>query len=106
MAKIKQTFVFFDNEGTAKISDNDLYVNGNDGLVITAEGSGQVEIQGLADINSDSWTPIAVINKSDFSVGDKITKAGIYTCSLDGYWKVRAEIKSVTSPLSVCVNLM
>ena len=106
MSKIKQTFVFFENEETAKISDNELYVNGNDSLVITAEGSGQVEIQGLADINSDIWTPIALINKSDFSVGQNISKAGIYSCSVDGYWKVRAEIKSVTSALSICVNLM
>ena len=106
MGKIKTSFVFFDGETEAKISDNDLSVNGAEAAVVSVEGAGEVEIQGIADLNSEEWTSLGVINKSDFSVGTSITEAGIYSCSVDGYWKIRAEIKSASEALSVRVNLV
>jgi hypothetical protein len=106
MSKIKQTFVFFKEENTPKISDNELFVNGGEMLMINTQGTGNVEIQGIIDKNSTDWYPLAVIDKSNLAVLESIDKPGIYSCSVDGYLKIRAEIKDVQGNLSVYVNLI
>lgn len=106
MAKIKTPFVFFKDETAAKVSDNELYINGNESLIVTMEGSGEVDIEGLADNNGTEWYPLALINKSDFSIHESLTTSGIYSCSVDGYWKVRANAKSIDDTLSLFVNLV
>lgn len=106
MGKIKIPFVFFKDETEAKISDNELYVNGAESAIVTIEGEGEVEIQGLADLNSTEWHSLALIDKSDFAVYSSLDKSGIFSCSIDGYWKIRAEIKSVSGNLSVYANIL
>lgn len=106
MSRIKTSFVFFDEETEAKISDNELYVNGGDCATIMFDGDGEVEIQGLVDLNSDSWYPLALINKNNFTVVSSLTDPGVYSCSIDGYWKIRAEIKSVNESISVYANVI
>ena len=106
MGKVKQSFIFFKDESVAKISDNELFINGNESLLVSVEGNGEIEIQGITDMNSTEWQPLALIKKSDFSVHEVITSSGIYSCSVDGYWKIRAEAKAIQDSLSVCVNLI
>ena len=106
MAKIKVPFVFFDNESAAKISDNDLFVNGNEDLVVTMEGSGEIVIEGLADMNAEEWHTLALINKSDFTVHEVLTTSGIYSCSVNGFYKIRANAIAISEPLSLYVNLV
>lgn len=106
MSKVKQSFVFFKEETSAKISDNELYVNGNESLLISVEGNGEVEIQGVVDVDSKEWFSLASINKSDLTVCKSIVAPGIYSCTVDGYYKLRAEIKTVQDKVSVCVKLI
>ena len=96
--KAVKSFVFFDAATSPATSEN-YYANIKaDVMAIEISGSftsGTFAFEGQSDINSNTWTPIAGINLSDFSVTSSPTKAGIYEVGIEGLQRFRVRIEAL-----------
>lgn len=68
----------------------------------------KVQVQGMTDIDSETWVDLAVFNNSDLSLvegDDGITEAGIYSAMVEGVTQIRIKVASVTGTLNVTAKL-
>ena len=94
----EKNFVFFTNATSAKES-NELSNFQSDELWLQVSGDAtglNAEVQIQAN-NGDEFVPCAVIDVSNLSVCNSISKNGIYVCSISGAGKIKVEIKSIGS---------
>lgn len=68
----------------------------------------KVQVQGMVDMESETWENLAVTNMSDFSViegDDGITASGIYSATIKGVTRIRVNVASVTGTLNVTAKI-
>ena len=106
----KQIFPFFDSvrtpvsaAGTSEPFRNNgfasltLEVSGASSIALTVEGCVNIikpNGEAMSDVEC-SWTPLAIINMSDFSVLSEIANNGIYAIGISGSARVRVVISSI-----------
>lgn len=97
------------NIGTLKIvaaesatTSSDYTNNSADACALQIWGTAsalKVQIQGMIDIDADTWVDIASYDKSDLQVIDGttgMTSAGIFSVDVAGVQKVRVKVSTVT----------
>lgn len=92
-------FKFFDG-ATSEGASNGFYNNcrcDTCGLQVTGTFVGEIEFQGMIDIEKDTWDNIAVVQKSSLATKTSITAAGIYAADISVYKRIRVNIKSIES---------
>ena len=98
-------FVFFDS--ATSTGESNILHNPNRGSILTLEvqGSGtfSLTLQGLVNkkIANPSYSTLAAIDISDYSVPDAITKSGIYCFGVDGVNDIKAVISSISGSVTV-----
>lgn len=106
----KQIFPFFDSvktpvsaAGTSEPFRNNgfstltLEVSGATSIALSVEGCVNI-IKPNGETMTDeecSWTPLAIINMSDFSVLSEIADNGIYAIGINGNARVRVVVSSI-----------
>ena len=85
-------FVFLDANSTSTTSNTFYVPYGADEVVVQVKISGtpDVTIKGKTDTENGEFVALAVINRSDFSTGEKITANGIYSVSASGIRQMQA----------------
>lgn len=96
----QENIVFFDKASSAKESDF-TYRNYNSEIIaieISGEfSSGSIVFEGKTDLNAASWTPIAGILLSDYSITPNgvATQPGIYEVAIEGVQLFRVRIAEI-----------
>lgn len=72
------------------LSDMVLEIKGTDTCDIVVEGAVRID-------DNESYTPLALINASDYSVVDKAESKGLYYFSLIGCQKVRLKVSNLST---------
>lgn len=81
----------FDVNSSGGASDITLEVFGDaTGFVVELQGKCEVE-------KTNFWSPITVINLTDFSAGQTMTASGIYTTNIAGLSQIRVAVTSITT---------
>ena len=100
---ITNEICFFENQSSVGTSDP-LY-NVNDGvLILQVDGSVsnlELSVLGNTDLVDDDFVTLKTINATDYSMGDKITSAGIYWVDINGIRKVKLNLSKITGSVDV-----
>ena len=112
----KQIFPFFDsvkNPISAAGTSESFHNNGFSTMIIEvdASGSASMTVEGCINIiesdgetkeDSDcTWTELAIINLSDYSVLSSITASGIYAVGINGTARVRIVCSSISGTATI-----
>ena len=95
---VSNNFVFLTEASTAQSSKE---FNEYSGSLLQLEVGGtatsfQLKVQVYFDLNSKNYTDLALVNLSRLEVVEKVTKKGIYSCSIAGAQKVKVVLESVS----------
>lgn len=88
---ILQSFVFLDNTSTQAIGNSLSIINGNQITLEVTGTTASVTMEAITDIDSTTWTPIAVINCQTLKVVETITAVGNYIIPVSGLSAIRAK---------------
>lgn len=99
--KALENVKFFENATTSGVSEYEYYNINAEEITIDVRGTfvGTVVFEGKVDLNSPTYTPIAGINLSTYSVvqSGSVQSPGLYSVALSGVQRFRVNITSLTS---------
>ena len=92
----------FIKNATAPVTPSEYYYNAKaDVIAIEVSGtftSASLIAEGKVDVNASEWTPLAVINLSDYTLieNGEITTSGIYEAGIEGIQYFRVRLASIS----------
>ena len=95
---VSNNFVFLTEASSAQ-SSNEFAEFSADQLLLEVSGTAtsfSLRVCMYLDNRSGEYTDVAVINMTDLSVGESITKKGVYACSIAGSTRIKIILDSVS----------
>lgn len=69
-------------------------------LQVSGDGNFSISIYGKVDREKEDSFKLSAINMKDFSIGDTITKSGIYVVAIEGVGEIYAELENIDGKLN------